>query len=117
VASFVTKTVLVGLVAALITAVCAATPARAATGKLVVTLQDALAHPIGSKTLEWNGDTTCLTLTLPTNVNQASAKNNTDQSIAVYSGSGCQGTILNYIGVGGTSNIGLAPAFSFQPNG
>jgi len=117
VASLVTKTVLVGLVAAVIAAVCIATPARAATGTLDVTWQDSLANPIGSKTLARNGDTTCLTITLPANAGGFRAANHTDHKIAVYRGSGCQGDILTFIGVGGQSVGGLATAFSFQPNG
>ncbi|MGO9155356.1 hypothetical protein [Mycobacterium sp.] len=122
-ASFVTETALVGLVAAVITAVCTAAPARAATGTLDVTFQGSggpnpyIPSNVGGRILAWNGDTICLTITLPANADGFSAANHTNQPIAVYGGSDCQGTLLNYIGVGATSMGGSNRTFSFQPNG
>ena len=123
-ASFVTKTAPVGLVAAVITAVCTATPARAATGTLDVTFQGSdgpnpyTATDVGGQTLAWNGDTACLTFTMPANATIGfSAANHTDQPIAIYRGSDCQGTLLNYIGLGATSMGSRKGTFSFQPNG
>ena len=123
-AGVVTKTALVALVAAAITAVCTATPARAATGTLDVTFQGSdgsnpyATTDVGSQTLAWNGDTTCLTITLPANANIGfSAANHSDQPIAVYRGSDCQGTLLNYIGLGATSMGSRKGTFSFRPNG
>ena len=123
VAGCVTKTALVGLMAAVITAVCTAAPARAAIGTLDVTFQGSggpnpyIPSNAGGKRLAWNGDATCRTIALPGDANGFSAANHTDQPIAVYGGSNCQGTLLNYIGVGATSMGSFNRTFSFQPNG
>ena len=105
-AKCVTKTALVGLMAAVITSVCTAAPARAATGTLNVIFQGSggpnpyIPSNAGGKTLAWNGDATCRTIALPGDANGFSATNHTNQPIAVYGGSNRQGTLLNYIGVG-----------------
>ena len=126
-ASFVNKTALVGIVAAVITAVCTATPAQAATGSLVVTFQAPgspnpyILNDVSDQTLTWSGDMTCLNVTVPAAANTWKATNNTDRSIAIYRGSDCQGSyFLHYIGRrGGTvSGPSCNPGdqFSFQPN-
>lgn len=122
-ARLATETALVGLVAAVITTVCTAAPARAATGTLEVTFQGSggpnpyIPTNLGGQRFAWHGDVACWTITLPANANGFSATNDTDLPIAVYSGSNCRGTLLNYIGPRGTSTGGFNPTFSFQPNG